>query len=97
LVLFILGKVGVFLFNDGLCTLDGLIEEFGEEMLVSYDRSMEAAQVASRQAVQRYIQSYRALNGEYPESLEDLQGAVSGHFDPGLYDYDPRTGALTER
>lgn len=72
-------------------------DQVGEEMLASYDRSMEAAEEASRQAMERYIRSYRALNGRYPESLQDLQGPVSGHFDPERYAYDPRTGTLTER
>jgi type II secretory pathway pseudopilin PulG len=73
------------------------VEEVGKEMMVSYDRSKDAADEASLRAMQRYIRSYRALNGRYPESLEELQGSVSGNFDPGLYDYDPRTGSLTLR
>jgi len=70
------------------------VDKVSEELLVSYDRSRNAADEASLQAMQRYIRTYRALNGRYPESLEELR--ASG-FDPVLYDYDPRTGALTSR
>jgi len=74
------------------------VEKVGEELLISYDRSRDAADEANLQAMQRYIRTYRALNGRYPESMEDLQEASGGSgFDPGLYDYDPRTGHLTAR
>lgn len=71
------------------------VEEFGEEMMVSYERSTDAADEANRQAIQRYIRSYRALNGRYPESLEQLQGSLGSGYDLEAYDYDPRTGSLT--
>ena len=70
-------------------------EEFGEAMMVSYQRSTDAADEASRQAIQRYIRTYRALNGEYPESLEELEGSLGAGYDLEAYDYDPRTGSLT--
>ena len=74
------------------------VEEVSEELLISYDRSRDAAEEANLQAMQRYIKTYRALNGRYPESLEDLRAASGGSgFDPVLYDYDPRTGHLTTR
>jgi hypothetical protein len=71
------------------------VEEFGEEMLVSYERSTEAADEANRQALQRYIKTYRALNGKYPESLDELEGSLGAGYDLEAYDYDPRTGSLT--
>jgi hypothetical protein len=71
------------------------VEEFGEELMVSYERSSDAADEANRQAIQRYIRTYRALNGRYPESLEELEGSVGAGYDLGAYDYDPRTGSLT--
>ena len=74
------------------------VEKAGEELLISYDRSRAAVDEANLQAMQRCIRTYRALNGTYPESLEDLREASGGSgFDPGLYDYDPRTGHLTAR
>lgn len=73
------------------------VEDFAGEMMVSYDRSRDAADEASLQATQRYIRSYRALNGRYPESLEEIQGSMGQGFDPERYDYDPRTGRLTAR
>ena len=38
------------------------VEEYADEMLVSYQISRTAADEASLQASQRYIQSYRAMN-----------------------------------
>lgn len=73
------------------------VEDVAEELMVSYDRSRDAADEASLQATQRYIRSYRALNGKYPESLEEIQGSIGPGFDPDLYLYDPRTGSLTAR
>ena len=73
------------------------VDEFGEEMMVSYERSTNAADEASRQAIQRYIRTYRALNGKYPESLEELEGSLGAGYDLEAYDYDPRTGSLTAR
>ena len=73
------------------------VEKVGEELLVSYNRSRDAADEANLQAMQRCIRTYRALNGRYPESLEELKDSASSGFDPGLYDYDPRTGHLTAR
>ena len=73
------------------------VEGFGEEMLVSYGKSREAADEASLQAIQRYIQSYRAVNGGYPESIEELEAALGTGYDLEPYDYDPGSGTLTLR
>ena len=73
------------------------VEEFGGQMMVSYDKSRSAADEASLQAIQRYIRSYRALNGRYPESIEELQASLGAQYDLEPYDYDPETGTLTAR
>ena len=73
------------------------VEEFGEEMLVSYERSRGAADEASLQAIQRYIRSYRAINGRYPESIEELESSLGTGYDLEPYDYDPGSGTLTLR
>jgi type II secretory pathway pseudopilin PulG len=73
------------------------VEEFGEQMLVSYETSRQAADEASLQAIQRYIRSYRALNGRYPESIEELAASLGAGYDLEPYDYDPATGTLTAR
>lgn len=73
------------------------VEEFADEMLVSYERSRTAADEASLQAIQRYIRSYRAMNGRYPESIEELESALGTGYDLEPYDYDPGSGTLTLR
>lgn len=73
------------------------VEEFGEQMMVSYERASETADEATLQALRRSIRSYRALNGRYPESLEELQAAVGAGVDLEAYAYDPETGSLNPR
>jgi hypothetical protein len=73
------------------------VDEFADELLVSYETSREAADEASLQAIQRYIRSYRAVNGRYPESIEELEGALGTGYDLEPYAYDPGTGTLTMR
>ena len=73
------------------------VEEFAEEMLVSYEISKGAAEEASLQAIQRYIRSYRAINGRYPESMEELESSLGTGYDVEPYDYDPGSGTLTLR
>jgi len=73
------------------------VEEFADEMLASYEISKGTAEEASLQALQRYIQSYRAVNGRYPESIEELESALGTGYDLEPYDYDPGSGTLTMR
>ncbi len=73
------------------------VETFSEEMLVSYEKSTVAADEASLQAIRRYIRAYRAMNGRYPESVEELESALGTGYDLEPYDYDPDSGTLTVR
>ena len=73
------------------------VEEFADEMLVSYEISKGAADQASLQAIQRYIRSYRAVNGRYPESMEELESSLGTGYDLEPYDYDPGSGTLALR
>ena len=73
------------------------VEEVADEMLVSYKIYRTAADEASLQAIQRYIRSYRAMNGRYPESMEELESSIGRGYDLDPYDYDPGSGTLTFR
>ena len=73
------------------------VEEFAEELTASYETSRQAADEASLRAIQRYIQSYRAMNGKYPESIEELERSLGAGYDLEPYDYDPDSGSLTLR
>jgi hypothetical protein len=73
------------------------VEEFADEMLVSYEISKGAADQASLRAIQRYIRSHRAVNGRYPESMEELESSLGAGYDLEPYDYDPGSGTLTLR
>ncbi len=73
------------------------VEEFGEDLMVSYEKSRGAADEASLQAIQRYIRSFRAMNGRYPESIEELERSLGVGYDLEPYDYDSGSGTLTAR
>jgi len=73
------------------------VEEFAKEMTASYEKSSKAADEASLQAMQRYIRSYRAMNGRYPESIDELERSLGAGYDLEPYDYDPDSGSLTLR
>ena len=73
------------------------IKDYADEVVGAYDRTQELADNASLQAIQRHIKSYRALNGNYPESVEVLAAAVGQDFDPDKYEYDPGTGRISLR
>jgi hypothetical protein len=75
----------------------GPVEEVADEMLASCEISRTAADEASLRAIQQYIQSYRAMNDRYPESIEELESALGTGYDLEPYDYDPGSGTLTLR
>ncbi len=73
------------------------VEETAQELTASYETSRKAAAEASLQAIQRYIRSYRAMNGRYPGSIEELERSLGAGYDLEPYDYDPDSGSLTLR
>jgi peptidoglycan/xylan/chitin deacetylase (PgdA/CDA1 family) len=73
------------------------VDEFADEMLVSHEISRGVADQASLRAIQRHIRSYRAVNGRYPESMEELESSLGTGYDLEPYDYDPGSGTLTLR
>ena len=73
------------------------VEEFAEEMLAPYEISRGVADQASLQAIQRYIRSHRAINGKYPESMEELESSLGKGYNLEPFDYDPGSGTLTLR
>jgi hypothetical protein len=54
-----------------------------------------AADAANLDALRKSIEAYRAANGNYPESLKDIEGMLGSRLDFSRYDYDPQTGTVT--
>lgn len=73
------------------------VEEYGMGLVNSYGRSKEAASAANLDALRRTIAAFRAANGRYPESLDEVAAFMGSDVDPDAYDYDPETGKIALR
>ncbi len=71
--------------------------EYGGALIDSYDDARDAAASANLDVLKSAIRQYRAANGGYPASLEELKGFIGTEFDEEKYEYDPGTGTLTLR
>jgi hypothetical protein len=54
-----------------------------------------AAETANLDTVRHSVEAYRAVNGNYPGSLKDVEDMLGAQIDLSRYDYDPKTGAVT--
>ena len=70
---------------------DDTAEEYGKAVVGTVDRAERAADSANLAALRTSIQTYRATNGKYPESLKELAMGM----DLSRFNYDPKTGAVT--
>jgi|GEM_PF-543439 len=70
------------------------VQDYGNKVLDAYDRSGKSANHASVVNLQRAVEAYRAANGYYPPSLQDLEGFAGQTIDPALYQYSPSTGKI---
>jgi len=71
-----------------------LFEERGKEVIRAYDRTEKIAGQESLRNIKTAIRSYHALNGKYPETLEDIENFIGSSVDPELYEYNPEDGEL---
>ncbi|NOZ25063.1 MAG: hypothetical protein GXO94_03095 [Nitrospirae bacterium] len=71
--------------------------EYGGALMDSYEKARDAAGNADFELIKRAVQQFRGANGEYPESLEDLERFTGIEIDADRYEYDPRTGTITLR
>jgi hypothetical protein len=70
-------------------------QEYGRALTGSMDRAESVAERANLEALRRSVESHRALNGRYPESLDGIAQAMG--LDPSRFDYNPSTGTVTLR
>jgi hypothetical protein len=73
------------------------VEEYGMGLVNSLGRSKEAARAANLDALRRTIAAFRAANGRYPQSLEEIASFMGSDVEPDIYDYDPETGKIALR
>ncbi len=79
------------------CEGNNFFEDYGDAATDSYENVGNIADKASLQAAKRYIQSYRAINGKYPESIEELAVSIGGDFDTEKYEYNSASGKIELR
>jgi len=70
------------------------VQEYGNQVLKGYERSEQAASQASLSNLQRAVEAYRAANGGYPPSLQELEAFSGLAIDPAAFRYDPLTGRI---
>lgn len=70
-------------------------KEYGRSVVRSIERAETAADAANLNTLRKSIESYRALNGTYPENIDEIASSMG--LDASRYDYDPATGRVTLR
>lgn len=73
------------------------VEEYGDNLIHSYERSRDAADKANVAVYTRAVSAYRAAFGKNPDSLEDLGNFIGEEIDPDKFGYDPATGTVSLR
>jgi hypothetical protein len=73
------------------------VEEYGTDLVDSYEHSRKAGDAASLEGAKRSITVYRATEGRYPAGLEEISASMGTELDPAVYDYDPSTGRISLR
>ena len=73
------------------------VEEYADEVIQAHERSTRVVDQANLQTMKKYLKSYLALNGQYPDSLETLVQEMGESIDVDKYDYDPDVGEIRLR
>jgi len=69
--------------------------QYGDGMIGAYEHSSITAGQTTLKGIKDAIRAYHISNGEYPDSLEDIQKLMGSRIDTRLYDYDPDSGEIT--
>jgi hypothetical protein len=94
---------GLFLFFAALFVLASCSDEknpaqqYGNTMVQSLKSAKKLDNTVNVQQVQKSIQEFYAANGRYPADLNEVATFNGITLKSDNYDYDPATGALTEK
>ncbi len=84
-----------FLFSALAGCEEGTSRGVGKALTRPVEKSRVVADDATLRALRSSIEARRALNGAYPEDLDEIAGAMG--IDPSLYEYDPSTGRVAPK
>jgi len=73
------------------------VEEYVDDVIEAHERSSQVVDKANLQTMKKYLKSYLALNGQYPDSIEALIQDMGESIDVDKYEYDPDTGEISLR
>jgi hypothetical protein len=71
------------------------VEKYGDAVIDAYTRSEKVSDKASLNEIRGMLRTYRTDHGQWPASLQDLQGTMVRPVDLSKFDYDPQTGEVT--
>lgn len=71
--------------------------QYGNSMVQSLKSAKSAGDKVNVQDVRKSIQEFYAANNRYPADLDELAGFNGMTLRSDGYEYDPATGALTEK
>jgi hypothetical protein len=78
------------------CT-DNPAKQYGNTMVQSLKSAKKVDATVNVQEVRKSIQEFNAANGRYPADLDEVSAFNGMTLKSDKYDYDPATGALTEK
>ena len=71
------------------------VAEYGNSLTDAYKKGQQAGEIANLDAVRKAVQAYYALNGKYPQSLDEVKGSIHTEMDMSKYSYDSQTGMVS--
>ena len=74
---------------------DNPVTLYGDSLVGSLKKGRSAAEDANLDAVKKTVQAYRAANGRYPSSLDEIKDMIGSNLDLSRYDYNPENGTVS--
>jgi hypothetical protein len=72
-------------------------EQYGDSLVQTYEHSKDVADAVNLDALGKAVQTYRAMNGKNPGSIEDIEKFMGMDIDREKYSYDPETGIIARK
>lgn len=73
------------------------VQQYGNTLSQSYKNTKQFDKDLNVQQVQKSILEFQAANGRYPADLAELSSFSGLTLKSDTYEYDPASGALTEK